>query len=80
MHNLALGVEVIKGKQKLFERRLEQDFGVPACRVSQKEILPAIPHGLLDKAVMLVAITRERERVENGPDMSIARVRRIRST
>lgn len=77
MNDLALRVEVVERKKELLERGLQKKLRIPPGWVTAEKVFPAIPHGLLDKALVDSLITSEREDVKSGSDVLVAGMRRI---
>lgn len=50
---LALGVQVVEGQEEVPQTALQERFREPPAWVSPEQVLPAVPHGPLDEALVM---------------------------
>lgn len=74
---LALGVQVVEGQKKVLQTALQERIGEAPARISPEEVLPAVPHGSLDEALMVASGTVNGEHVQSSPDMPVSRMGRV---
>lgn len=77
MNKLALGVEVVERKENLHQARLKEGLGKAMSRITVKKIPKAVPHGLLNQAVMVTSWAANGECVQGRSHMGIAGMGRI---
>lgn len=75
---LALGVQVVEAPEEVLQTALEQRLGEALAWVSPEEVLPAVPHGPLDEALMIPPGPVKGEDVQGSPDMRVSRMGRVR--
>jgi hypothetical protein len=71
-------VQIVKGTEEMLQASLEQGLGEPARWISPQQVLPAIPHGPLNQALVAASGTIDGEHLKGGPHMPVSRMRRVR--
>jgi hypothetical protein len=78
VNELALGMQVVECVEEMLQAAFEQRLGEASCRVPLEQVFPAIPHRLLDKALMVTAGVVDSKHAQGRSHMPVSGVGRIR--
>ena len=78
MDKLALGMQVVECVEEMLQAAFEQRLGEASCRVPLEQVFPAIPHRLLDQALMITAGVIDSKHAQGRSHVPVSRVGRIR--
>jgi hypothetical protein len=77
MDQFALGAQIIEGAKEVLEAALEENVGEAPRGVSLKQVLPTVPHGRLNKALVFLAGAVDGKRLQGSSQVPMAGMGRV---
>jgi hypothetical protein len=77
VNEFTLIVQVVEGEEEMLQTTLKESSREPPDWVSQKQVLPAIPHGPLHEALMIPIGVVNGEHIQGSSHMPMSRMGRI---